>query len=64
MTGWTLKAAKVVAMAGLIAGVGVSAALADPGNGNSSANSAANAADPSSDKPGNDSGKGTGKNDK
>ena len=35
MTGWTLKAAKVVAMAGLlIAGVGVSAALADPGNGN------------------------------
>jgi hypothetical protein len=35
MTGWTLKAAKVVAMAGLlIAGVGVSGALADPGNGN------------------------------
>jgi hypothetical protein len=35
MSGWTLKAAKVVAMAGLlIAGVGVSAALADNGNGN------------------------------
>ena len=34
MTGWTLKAAKVVAMVGvLIAGVGVSAALADSGNG-------------------------------
>jgi len=35
MSGWTLKAAKVVAMVGLlIAGVGVSAALADNGNGN------------------------------
>ena len=34
MTGWTLKAAKVVAMVGvLIAGIGVSAALADSGNG-------------------------------
>ena len=39
MTGWTLKAAKVVAMVGLlIAGVGVSAALADPGNGNGNGN--------------------------
>jgi hypothetical protein len=39
MTGWTLKAAKVIAMAGLlIAGVGVSAALADNGNGNGNGN--------------------------
>ena len=39
MTGWTLKAAKVVAMVGLlIAGVGVSAALADSGNGNGNGN--------------------------
>jgi hypothetical protein len=39
MTGWTMKAAKVVAMVGLlIAGVGVSAALADPGNGNGNGN--------------------------
>ena len=39
MTGWKLKAARVVAMAGLlIAGLGVSAALADPGNGNGGGN--------------------------
>ena len=39
MTGWTLKAAKVVTMVGLlIAGVGVSAALADSGNGNGNGN--------------------------
>jgi hypothetical protein len=35
MTGWKLKAAKLVAMVGLlIAGIGVSAAFADPGSGN------------------------------
>ena len=35
MTGWKLTAAKLAAMVGLlIAGIGVSAALADPGNGN------------------------------
>lgn len=35
MTGWKVKAAKLVAMVGLlIAGIGVSAAFADPGNGN------------------------------
>jgi hypothetical protein len=35
MTGWKLKAAKLATMVGLlIAGIGVSAALADPGNGN------------------------------
>jgi hypothetical protein len=35
MTGWKLTAAKLVAMVGLlIAGIGVSAAFADPGNGN------------------------------
>jgi hypothetical protein len=34
MTGWKLKAAKLATMVGLlIAGIGVSAALADPGNG-------------------------------
>ena len=39
MTGWTLKAAKVVTMVGLlIAGVGVSAALADSGKGNGNGN--------------------------
>jgi hypothetical protein len=39
MTGWTLKAAKVVAMVGLLlAGIGVSAALADSGNGNGNGN--------------------------
>jgi hypothetical protein len=39
MTGWTLKAAKVATMVGLlIAGVGVSAALADSGNGNGNGN--------------------------
>jgi hypothetical protein len=39
MTGWTLKAAKVVAMVGLlIAGIGVSTALADSGNGNGNGN--------------------------
>jgi hypothetical protein len=35
MTGWKLTAAKLAAMVGLlIAGIGVSAAFADPGNGN------------------------------
>jgi hypothetical protein len=35
MTGWKVTAAKVIAMVGLlIAGIGVSAAFADPGNGN------------------------------
>ena len=35
MTGWKLKAARLVAMTGLlIAGIGVSAAFADSGNGN------------------------------
>jgi len=39
MTGWTLKAAKVVAMVGLLlAGIGASAALADSGNGNGTGN--------------------------
>jgi hypothetical protein len=35
MTGWKLTAAKLIAIVGLlIAGIGVSAAFADPGNGN------------------------------
>jgi hypothetical protein len=35
MTGWKLKVAKITAMVGLlVAGIGVSAAFADPGNGN------------------------------
>jgi hypothetical protein len=41
MTGWKLKTAKLAAMVGLlIAGIGVSAALADPGNGNGNGNGA------------------------
>jgi hypothetical protein len=47
MTGWKLKAARVATMVGLlIAGVGVSAAFADPGNGNGNGN------DPPSTVPG------------
>src|SRR5438876_1061104 len=53
MTGWTLKVAKVVTMAGLlIAGVGVSAALADNGNGNGNGNGSSSTTVPGS--PGDD----------
>ena len=55
MTGWTLKAAKVVAMVGLlIAGVGVSAALADNGNGNGNGNGNDPAATTTPGSPGDD----------